>query len=137
MADDPAFLGSGWRFPPAFGPAGRGAAMAVGADDIAESLRILLSTTPGERVMQPDYGCNLRALVFAEIDTGTITAVRDAVRRAVLFFEPRIDLATVEVDDTRAFDGVLELRLGYTVRSTNSRGNMVYPFYFLEGSHLA
>lgn len=136
MASDDSFLGTGWRFPPSFGQTDRAVAVVSGEEDIRESLRILLATTPGERIMQPDYGCNLHALVFSELDTNSVTAMRDEVRRAVLFFEPRISLESVDVDDTRIQEGVLILMLRYTVRTTNTRSNMVYPFYFLEGTDL-
>jgi len=136
MATNNSFLGTGWRFPPAFGQANREAAVVSGEEDIRESLYILFSTTPGERVMQPAYGCDLRALSFASLDSSTITAMRDIIRRAVLFFEPRIDLENVDVDDVQAAEGILQLRLNYRVRTTNSRSNMVYPFYFLEGTNL-
>lgn len=136
MAINDSFLGSGWRFPPVFEASNRAAGIVSGEEDIRESLHILFSTTPGERVMQPTYGCDLRALSFAGIDSSTITAMQDIIRRAVLFFEPRIDLENIEVDDGQAAEGILLLRLNYTVRTTNSRSNMVYPFYFLEGTNL-
>lgn len=136
MAIDNSFLGTGWRFPPAFGHAGRGAVLVSAEEDIRESLYILLSTTPGERIMQPTYGCDLRSLVFEGLDTSTITAMQDMIRRAVLFFEPRIDIERIDIDDTQAAEGILTLHLHYTIRTTNSRSNMVYPFYFLEGTNL-
>ena len=137
MAANTSFLDSGWGFPPTFDHATRAAAMVSEADDIRESLHILFSTTPGERVMHPAYGSDLHSLVFAAIDTSAITTIQDAIRRAILFFEPRIDLDNIEVDAEQAFDGVLTLSLTYTIRTTNSRSNMVYPFYFLEGTNLA
>lgn len=136
MAMDDSFLGTGWAFPPAFGQAGRKAALVSAEDDIRQSLYILFSTTPGERVMQPTYGCDLRSLAFAGMDASTLTAMEDMIRRAVLFFEPRIDLDRIDFDDSQAIEGILALHLHYTVRSTNSRSNMVYPFYFLEGTNL-
>jgi hypothetical protein len=136
MASGKSFLGTGWRFPPAFGQTDRRAVLVSGEDDIRESLHVLLSTAPGERVMQPDYGCDLRSLVFSELDASAVTAVQDAIRRAILFFEPRIDLESVDADDARAAEGVLTLHLNYRVRTTNTRSNMVYPFYFIEGTDL-
>ena len=130
------FLGTGWRFPPAFGRTDRGSLVVSGEDDIRESLRILFATKPGERIMQPDYGCDLHTLVFSDMDTSTITAIQDSIRRAVLFFEPRIVLNGVDVDEARTAEGILLLHLYYTVRTTNTRSNMVYPFYFLEGTDL-
>jgi uncharacterized protein len=136
MARNDSFLGTGWRFPPSFGQTDRRATVVSGEEDIRESLRILLSTRPGERIMQPDYGCDLHALVFSELDANAVTAMQDAIRRAVLFFEPRIILNSIDVDDTRTLEGILALQLNYTIRTTNTRSNMVFPFYFLEGTEL-
>lgn len=128
------FLGTGWAFPPAFDSRTRGALMVSHIDDVRESLRILLSTTPGERVMRPSYGCDLRRLVFEPLDEGTLTQMRSAIEQAVLFFEARITLESVVFDLVEAEAGVLRIRLEYTVRTTNSRHNMVFPLYLDEGS---
>lgn len=133
---DKSFLGRGWGFPPAFDRRSRSARMVAGEDDIRESLRILLATVPGERVMQPAYGCGLKLQVFESINESTLTLIRDSIERAVLFFEPRITLESVEMDAAQSYDGLLLIKLVYTVRTTNSRSNMVYPFYFLEGSNI-
>ncbi len=136
METDKSFLGRGWGFPPEFAPRSKAVRMSAGGDDIEESLRILLGTSPGERVMQPDFGCGLRAMVFENINASTLTVVEDAIQRAVLFFEPRITLERVETDSTESANGVLYLKLVYTVRTTNSRSNLVYPFYFREGTNV-
>ena len=136
MVMDKSFLGRGWGFPPAFDRRSRSARMVAGEDDIRESLRILLATVPGERVMQPAYGCGLKLQVFESINESTLTLIRDSIERAVLFFEPRITLESVEMDAAQSYDGLLLIKLVYTVRTTNSRSNMVYPFYFLEGSNI-
>lgn len=130
------FLGSGWGFPPEFNKHSKTVRMAAGEEDIDESLRILMATAPKERVMQPAYGCGLKSLLFETINESTITVIKDTIRRAVLFFEPRIDLENIEVDDTQAYEGVLYIELIYRVRTTNSRSNLVYPFYFLEGTNI-
>lgn len=136
MVDDASFLGTGWAFPPAFEGAGHGARMADGADDVRQSLHILLTTTPGERVMQPAYGCSLKRLVFEHIDQGTLTEIRAAVEQAVLFFEVRVTLHHVSIDTSRLFEGELRVGLDYTLRTTNSRHNAVFPFYFEQGTGL-
>lgn len=110
--------------------------MVAAEEDIRESLRILLSTIPGERLMRPEFGCGLNALMFEQMNESTVTALKDAIDRAVLFYEPRIILDGIDVDDGNIHDGVVLISLAYTVRSTNSRSNMVYPFYFLEGTDL-
>jgi len=139
MADvDKAFLGIGWSFPPEFHKRvdGLGVKMVVEEEDIRESLRILLSTNPGERVMQPSYGCGLQSMVFATINESTITAMKDIIERAVLFFETRITLEDIEVNTEQALDGILRIQLNYSVRKTNTRSNIVYPFYLREGSQV-
>ncbi|SCY15232.1 GPW/gp25 family protein [Desulfoluna spongiiphila] len=136
MDDTSLFLGSGWRFPPSFNGRGRLASMAQGGEDIKESLHLLLSTVPGERVMQPEYGCSLSSMVFETFDRSTLTDVEDRVKRAILFFEPRIIVERVMVDLSREPEGFLSIVVSYRVRATNNRSNIVYPFYFLEGTNL-
>lgn len=128
---DTRFLGTGWAFPPSFERFGGGLAAGVvsGEADIRESLRILLSTAPGERVMQPEYGCGLRRMVFGHLDESAITAIKDVVAVAVLRHEVRVVLDEVKVETDELAEGVLRLRLDYRVRSTNSRANMVYPYH--------
>jgi phage baseplate assembly protein W len=128
------FLGTGWAFPPAFHSRNKQAAVVSEHEDIVQSLHILLGTRPGERVMQPTFGCGLDRMVFERVDESTLTEIRDIVDKAVLFFEPRITLDAVEVDVSRIFEGVLMLNLAYTVRSTNTRSNLVYPLYLREGT---
>lgn len=137
MAGDTSFLGTGWGFPPEFNKTSRAVRMVAGKDDIDESLRILMATVPLERVMQPSFGCGLKALVFESINESTITLIKDAIQRAVLFFEHRINLENIEIDDTRAEQGLLYIELDYTIRTTNSRSNLVYPFYFREGTNIS
>ena len=134
--NDAGFLGRGWGFPPAFTGGGRRARMAEAESDIQESLFVLLSTSPGERIMQPDYGCGLRDMVWENFDSSTVTDLVDRVERAILFFEPRIVVDEVAVDLSREDEGILSIDVHYRVRGTNNRSNMVYPFYFLEGTNL-
>jgi len=90
-----------------------------------------------ERVMRPEFGCGLRSMVFDIINETTLTQLRDTIQRAVLFYEPRIDLEGVYVDHSEAEEGRLLITLVYRIRATNSRSNMVYPFYYLEGTNLS
>lgn len=136
MDRDRAFLGRGWSFPPEFDRAAKAVKMVSGEEDIQESLRILLATTPGERVLQPLYGCGLKRVVFEHVSESTVTEIKDLIERAVLFFEPRISLTHIEVDAGHVYEGLLKIHLDYTIRMTNTRSNMVYPFYFLEGTNL-
>lgn len=134
---DNSFLGKGWSFPPEFNGKSKSVRMVSGKGDIDESLRILMETRFQERVMQPAYGCGLKSLVFESMNESTLTQVREAIQRAVLFFEPRIDLESVEIDEGRADEGMLFITLNYKIRITNTRSNLVYPFYFLEGTNVS
>lgn len=137
MSADKSFLGTGWAFPPRFGDSGANARtqMVEGEIDIRESLGIILSTVPGERIMQPTFGCGIKAYVFEEISESVMTEMRDAIDRAILFFEPRVTVERIDID-VNALQGRVDVLIDYTVRGTNTRTNMVYPFYFLEGTNV-
>jgi hypothetical protein len=130
------FLGRGWSFPPDFTGPVTGVAMLQDDADVASSLQILLSTTPGERVMQPLYGCNMTELVFESLDTRMKTLMADKVESAILYFESRVTLQSVTLDDSMITDGVVLIQVIYTVKSTNSRFNFVYPYYIQEGTDI-
>lgn len=134
MSIDSKFLGTGWAFPPAFDPRTREAVTVTQQEDVQESLRILLSTSPGERVMHPNYGCGLMHMVFENMDESRLTEIRSLVERAVLFFEPRVILHDLLIDTDGLFEGILRLRLDYSIRTTNTRHNLVYPLYLAEAN---
>lgn len=104
--------------------------------DIVSSLEVLLTTAPGERVMWPQYGCNLEELVFENLDTRMKTLMADKVESAILYFEPRIDIEDIRLEDSRELEGVVLIEVTYRVKSTNSRFNFVYPYYRLEGTDI-
>jgi phage baseplate assembly protein W len=133
---DRQFLGRGWGFPPAFDSSRRAVRMVEHEADIHESLRILFTTLPGERVMRPEFGGGLDHYVFARIEPTVITLLKGTIRDAILYFEPRIALEEVLVDTSGQYDGQLLFDIRYTVISTNTRSNMVFPFYFSEGTNL-
>lgn len=133
-ASDSSFLGTGWSFPPTFTRAGYVVEMASAERDIRESLWILFSTSPGERIMVPEYGCSLWEMVFRGIDKGLMTDLEDAVATAILDWEPRIDVVAVSVEPDATVDGKVLVSVDYVVRQTNSRSNLVYPFYVEEGT---
>src|SRR5882762_6487795 len=127
------FLGTGWSFPPTFDASSNNVLMTSDEADIQLSLQILLATRKGERIMLPDYGCNLNEMLFEPITTTFKTYISEMIRTAILFYESRIDLNSVKIDDSREMEGVIAIVLDYTVRTTNSRFNFVYPFYKNEG----
>lgn len=130
------FLGTGWGFPPEFDKKTKSVKMISNVADIESSLGILLSTRLGERMMLPNYGCNLDELLFKPLNLTLKTYVIDLIKTAILYHEPRIDVDKISIDSTREMEGVLFIKIDYTVRTTNSRKNMVYPFYKVEGSEL-
>lgn len=131
MAKD--FLGVGWKYPVNADYNGK-IAMSRYEDDIKEAIWIILGTAKGERVMRPDFGCGIHDLVFAPINTATVTLVEDSVREALTFWEPRIELIKVEASTEYADEGKLPVSIDFRVRTTNNRFNLVYPFYLKEGS---
>ncbi|MCG8365116.1 MAG: GPW/gp25 family protein [Pseudanabaenales cyanobacterium] len=106
-------------------------------DDILQSLHIILSTRPGERFMQPDFGCELSQFLFEEIRQGVITSITGVVSDALLYHEPRIKVDRIYVDDSQAETGLLLINIDYTIRQTNTRSNLVYPFYLQEAPYAA
>lgn len=133
---DPKIIGTGWSFPPAFTQASGTVEMSRGARNVEESLRILVGTIPGERVMLPRFGMGSRDLLFESMDTGTQTLFFDRVRTAILRYEPRIEVIDLRLNTEFLTDGRLELVMEYQLRATNSRFNFVYPFYVAEGSQI-
>src|SRR5215472_17924765 len=130
------YLGRGWSWPPEFVPQPPLVTMLEEDADVASSLEILLSTTPGERVMQPLYGCNLNELVFESLDTRMKTLMADKVESAILYYEPRVTLESVLFDESMELEGVVLINVVYRVKTTNSRFNFVYPFYKQEGTDI-
>jgi len=133
---DRPFLGRGWSYPPTFTRSFAGVEMLEQEADIVSSLEILLSTAQGERVMLPQYGCNLEELVFESLDTRLETLMADKVESAILYHEPRIELENVRLVENRESDGVVLIEVIYRVKSTNSRFNFVFPYYRLEGTDI-
>ncbi len=137
MDRESSFLGCGWSFPVDFSGVPVMVDMAVDEEDIKQSLYILLSTNPGERVMHPNFGCGLQNVVFETLDANTVTLIENRIETAVLFYEHRIKLDEILFDTTAIYDGILRITLIYTVCSTNHRSNIVYPFYLNEGTDIS
>lgn len=128
------FLGTGWSFPPTFSQLTYSVEMVSDEQDIRESLWILFSTALGERIMLPDYGSQLWQMVFQNITNTLMTQLEDIVRQAVLYWEARIDVDEVVVQPDATVAGLVLITVYYTIRKTNARNNLVYPFYVQEGT---
>lgn len=130
------FLGRGWSFPPSFSLLQKSVEMVSEAEDIRQSLFLLFSISPGERLMKPEYGCDLQACVFDNYDASTESRLADMITTAVLRFEPRIILEEVRIREEDPYQGKISINVLYTIRITNSRDNIVFPFYFKEGTNV-
>jgi len=134
------FLGTGWKFPITFEKGGEGqrstVLMAKAEQDIAESLTILFSTRPGERVMRPNYGGSLEELLYEPINPSLETYIKDLITNAILYYEPRIELESILLNNSREeqMEGRIKIALTFSIRSTNSRFNVVFDYYKQEGT---
>lgn len=110
--------GAGWAFPLTFlGPdeahPRSSVAMSAGADNVAQSLRILFQTQPGERLMRPAYGCDMQSAVFANLSEGTLAALHNQIAESVARHEPRAEEVVITVEEDRAQPGVLRITVRY------------------------
>lgn len=104
--------------------------------DIIQSLNLLIGTLPGERIMRPLYGCDLYSQVFERINAETKSRIKYLIKNAIKRFEHRIILEDIEIKVTKEKEGIIFIVLHYTIIQTNSRSNMVYPFYIEEGTNI-
>lgn len=126
------FLGVGWKFPVQLDGQGE-IALSRYEEDVQEAIWIILSTAPGERLMRPDFGCGIHDFVFAPNNTRTAGLVRFHVEEALTRWEPRIELQEVMVRPGPDNPALLLISIDYKVRATDSRYNLVYPFYLERG----
>ncbi|MBR1497490.1 MAG: GPW/gp25 family protein [Oscillospiraceae bacterium] len=103
-------------------------------EDIRESIGIILRTSRGERVMRPDFGTDIVEYLFSPAGADIEDSLASEVQEELLYQEPRIRDVDVMVRQPEGPEGTITVEVGYTVRSTNSRYNHVYPFYVTEGS---
>ncbi|WP_432947672.1 GPW/gp25 family protein [Kribbella sp. CA-253562] len=124
------FVGSGWAFPLRTDATGR-IALVEQQREIAESIRLILGTAPGERPMRPEFGCGIHHYVFAPADASTAGRIAAEVRSALDRWEPRVDLLAVDIHFDEVSRGTLYIDLRYQIRGTNDPRNLVFPFYVI------
>jgi uncharacterized protein len=130
--NDAGFLGRGWAFPVRVTPSGS-IGYSAGAESVEQAIQIILGTSPGERVMRPEFGCGIWELVM-EANTAQLHGrVQTRVREALVRWEPRIDVLEVRVESPPEQRNVLFIRIDYRIRANNSLYNLVYPFFLQEG----
>lgn len=129
------FVGRGWSFPPAFNKIAKNVEQREGNDDIIESLQILLTTLPGERIYDSNYGCDLTPLLFEPFTTSLKTRLSERIRTAIILYEARIEFLATEFN-LNLEEGIMYISVEYKIKKNNSRFNMVFPFYLKEGTEL-
>jgi uncharacterized protein len=132
MAELRAILGTGFGFPLRIGGRG-GFRLAREEQDVAEAITLVLATAPGERLMRPEFGCGIHDYVFAPNNASTRGAIAHQVQRALMRFEPRIDLLEVRAETTPEQQNLILIRIDYRIRANNAFHNIVYPFFLGEG----
>lgn len=137
MTDTKTFLGIAWNYPPRFngGESSQPTEMVANEANIQQSIITLLSTSPGERVHRYDYGCPIREYAFEMMTASTRTILRDRIEQSIILFEPRVIVNRIDFEEKQD-EGKMNILIDYTIRQTNRRSNMVYPFYFVEGTDL-
>ncbi|MCM1106285.1 MAG: GPW/gp25 family protein [Blautia sp.] len=128
------FLGCGVAFPPRTDPLTGRFLMCRGEEDIAEAIRLILFTVPGERVMQPEFGCGIKKYAFSSMSMIDRRGMEKEIRQALLRWEPRIKEVEVRVTDGRLSEGIADICISYEVRATNNPYNLVFPYYIHEGA---
>jgi phage baseplate assembly protein W len=128
------FLGRGWKFPVGVNPTTGRIAMSELEQDIRESIRIILGTAPGERVMRPEFGCGIHELVFSALNRATLGLFESRVRESINQFEARVEILNLDISTREADRGKLAIELSCRIRDTNSEFNLVFPFYLTEGA---
>ena len=130
MSDPSDFIGRGIAFPMRVDQSGS-IATSSGPSDIDSSIRMILTTAPGERLMRPEFGCKIWELLFEPINANTMGLMSEAVKEAIGRWEPRVTLEDVRLDPSGQHAGEVLIEIDYLVRTTNDRRNLVYPFYVI------
>ena len=124
------FLGRGLAFPLHVNARGE-IALVGGEQDIEQSIKIILETRPGERVMRPEFGCRAHELLFEPRTVATETLMQQYVGDALARWEPRIEVQSVSVMTDNEVDGALLVEVVYTIKATHDRRSIVYPFFLV------
>jgi phage baseplate assembly protein W len=130
------FLGSGWAFPVAFSADNHQVSVSANETNVNESINVILNTRKGERTLEADFGSGLQQFMFKKIDSTLKGEILEAIKYALLRYEPRILVQEVKVASTDLVNGKIEVLISYIYSQTNTRHNYVFPFYLKEGTNL-
>jgi Bacteriophage baseplate protein W len=126
------FLGVGWAFPVGVDARGR-IALARQERDIEEAIHIILLTPKGQRVMRPEFGCQIHDLIFAPNDATTSGLAAYYVEEALAMWEPRVRVGEVNARPDPENLGRLLIDITYEVKATHDSRSLVFPFYRIPG----
>ena len=123
-------VGRGWAFPPRIGAQG-GIALTQERSELEQAIHIILTTSPGERVMRPTFGCRLQDIVFDPNNSHTAARARRYVEEALGMWEPRINVMRVDVHPDTDEANCLIIEIHYEIKATHDQRSLVYPFYLI------
>jgi Bacteriophage baseplate protein W len=127
---DPTFIGRGFSWPMTVDHTG-GIRLTQPVEDIERSMRIILLTAPGERIMRPRFGCRIWDLLFEPINANLMGQIIEVTKEALAQWEPRIEVLSVDPSAEGRDNGLIHVRINYRIRTTNDHRNLVFPFYVI------
>ncbi|PTX63131.1 hypothetical protein C8N46_102534 [Kordia periserrulae] len=130
------YLGKGWDFPPKFLKNQGEIKMISDIEDIESSLQIIITTRRGERVMRPKFGCDLTDQIFENLSATQMTIMKNRIKEAIIIYEPRIEVIKIALDTQNFLEGKFLIKIDYLIRATNTRRNIVFPYYITEATDI-
>ena len=130
------YLGTGWDFPPKFFEKRGEVKLISDVEDIEKSLQTIVTTRQGERLMRPKFGCDLTDQIFENLSATQTTIMKNRIKEAIVFFEPRIDVIKISLDTQNFLEGKFLIKVEYLIRATNTRRNIVFPYYITEATDI-
>ncbi|MEM6684525.1 MAG: GPW/gp25 family protein [Bacteroidota bacterium] len=130
------YLGKGWDFPPKFLESQGEIKMISDIEDIESSLQIIITTRRGERVMRPKFGCDLTDQIFENLSATQMTMMKNRIKEAIIIYEPRVEVIKIALDTQNFLEGKFLIKIEYLIRATNTRRNIVFPYYITEATDI-
>jgi phage baseplate assembly protein W len=124
------FIGVGWRYPLGTNAAG-GIAMTGDDHHVEQAMRLILSTAKGERPMRPEFGCGIHDYVFAPANATTAGRIAAEVQRSLEFWEPRIEVKSIDVSIDQLSANTLYINIVYEKKGSYDPRSLVFPFYVI------
>jgi phage baseplate assembly protein W len=130
------YLGKGWDFPPKFQKNQGEVKIISDIEDIEKSLHTIITTRRGERIMRPKFGCDLTDQIFENLSATQTTIMKNRIEEAIILYEPRIEVIKIALDTQNFLEGKFLIKIEYLIRATNTRRNIVFPYYITEATDI-